>query len=129
MIDIDHFKKLNDSLGHLAGDQTLISLATLFKKYENENVFIARYGGEEFIIYQETASAREAVEIIENIQQTIRHTPLPLADNQTISITASIGLAEVESESSLLEAIRQADENLYSAKAKGRDQLIQNVLK
>ncbi|WP_307150022.1 diguanylate cyclase [Robertmurraya andreesenii] len=124
MIDIDHFKQLNDKYGHIAGDQVLMMLARIFKKYENENIKIARYGGEEFILYQRTACFEEAKKLIEEIQNEIRTTLFKIDKNQSIKVSVSIGLAEIEKNTKLEEAIKLADRNLYKAKENGRNQLV-----
>lgn len=124
MIDIDHFKNLNDTYGHLAGDKVLKQFASLLKSYEHEDLMAARYGGEEFIIYLKTDNTEQAIKIVENIQHKIRTTPFNIDNNKTVQITASMGMVKIKSEEKLQEVIRQADANLYIAKENNRDQLI-----
>lgn len=121
MVDIDHFKAINDTYGHLVGDQVLRKLSAILKKYNSEDLIIARYGGEEFIIFQK-ANMEEAIKVLENIQKEIRHTSLQIDDDLCINVTVSIGIARLERD--LVESIKRADKNLYSAKDKGRDRLI-----
>ncbi len=124
MIDIDHFKKLNDNYGHVAGDNILINVSAIFKKYEGENVIASRYGGEEFIIYLGTNAPDQGVAIIKEIQNEIRATAFKIDDDHSISISVSIGLANMKDGLLLKDIIKEADKNLYMAKEKGRDQLI-----
>lgn len=121
MIDIDHFKRLNDQYGHLFGDYILERLASLFKTYEHEDIMFARYGGEEFIVFLSAQHKAEVMSIFESLQSDIRSTIFKVEDHQT-SITVSIGLAKIEED--LEEAIKTADHYLYMAKAKGRDQVV-----
>ncbi|PWA04811.1 hypothetical protein DCC39_18640 [Pueribacillus theae] len=124
IVDIDYFKQLNDTYGHLVGDNILIEISSIFKKYECENVKVARYGGEEFIIYLKAISTKQAIKTIEGIQDEIRTTLFQVDDDLSLTVTVSIGLAMLEGESPLQDAIKQADTNLYLAKERGRDQLV-----
>lgn len=124
MLDIDHFKQINDTHGHLIGDRILILLSNILKKYMNDNVTIGRYGGEEFIIYIGNSTNDEAKEIIEEIIQEIRLTSFPISNSETIHITVSMGLTEMNDYLSLLSNVNQADQNLYMAKRNGRDCLV-----
>lgn len=125
MLDIDHFKKFNDTYGHLFGDKVLIDIANILKKYENDSVKVGRYGGEEFIIYIGNSSDEKATKIVEKIHQEIQETAFTV-EQASIHITVSIGLAELELDdpSSLVHAISQADKNLYKAKNNGRNCLV-----
>lgn len=124
MIDIDHFKQLNDTYGHLAGDHVLKQFASIFKKYECENLKVARYGGEEFIIYLKAINTEQAAKTLEKIQNEIRATLFQLDDEHSMTVTVSIGLAKFGTGSQLQDVISQADKNLYLAKEKDRDQLV-----
>ncbi|MDM5335212.1 diguanylate cyclase [Ureibacillus composti] len=124
MLDIDHFKQINDTHGHLVGDKILVLLSNILMRYRNERVTIGRYGGEEFIIYIGNSTNDEAKELIEEIIQEIRSTSFPISNSKTIHITVSIGLTEMNDHLSLLSNVNQADQNLYMAKRKGRDCLI-----
>lgn len=123
MLDIDHFKKFNDTYGHLFGDKVLINIANILKKYENDSFKVGRYGGEEFIFYIENSSNEKAAKIVEKIHQEIQETSFTV-EQALIHITVSIGLAELDEPSSLVHAISQADKNLYKAKNNGRNCLV-----
>ncbi|WP_431028744.1 diguanylate cyclase [Lysinibacillus sp. LZ02] len=124
MIDIDHFKKINDTYGHLAGDNVLIQLASIFTKQREDNMLAARYGGEEFIIYLEAATLEEAILTLEHLRQHVRNTPFEIDHSHCIHISISIGLAKLEKDVLLQDVINTADQYLYIAKERGRDQLI-----
>lgn len=124
MIDIDHFKKLNDNYGHIAGDTILIKVSSIFKKYESDHVIASRYGGEEFIIYLGINSPEQGVMIINKIQNEIRETSFKIDNDLSIPISVSIGLAKKEEGLLLKDLIKKADKNLYVAKEKGRDRLM-----
>lgn len=127
LIDIDHFKQVNDTYGHLAGDNVLIQLASIFNEKISHNMLIARYGGEEFIIYLEADTLQEAIDTLEYLRQHIRKTPFEIAVNQHIPITISIGLAQLEKTVPLKDTIHLADNYLYTAKERGRDQIISQL--
>ena len=124
MVDIDYFKQLNDTYGHIVGDDILYQIGKTFKRFESDNVTIGRYGGEEFIIHLDNTSYNEAKQLLENIRQEIRSTPYMTSQNIAIYITVSIGLTKSENNKSLLHNISFADKNLYKAKESGRDCLI-----
>ncbi|GIN91866.1 hypothetical protein J6TS1_43960 [Siminovitchia terrae] len=124
LLDIDHFKQLNDTHGHLTGDSVLREISSIFNKYESDNLKVARYGGEEFIFYLKTIYDKQAVRILEHIQNEIRTTPFHANNGIALHVTVSIGLAKFENGSRLYDVIHQADNHLYSAKNENRDQLV-----
>ncbi len=125
MVDLDHFKAVNDTHGHQAGDVALISTAKLLVSQLRTNDMVGRYGGEEFaVILPETPHAN-ALQVAERCRAKIAGTPL--VHNDTVfSVTASMGLASLPDPrvSSTEEMIRLADEALYDAKRQGRNRLI-----
>ncbi|MEX3623278.1 GGDEF domain-containing protein [Viridibacillus arvi] len=123
MVDLDYFKKLNDTYGHVVGDQILSEIGSIYKNYENEYVKVGRYGGEEFIIYQGHINFDQAVQCLESIQKEIRTTPFYIDEDLSTYVTVSIGIAELKKDMNLQEAVKLADQNLYIAKEKGRDQI------
>lgn len=124
MIDIDYFKRLNDTYGHVIGDDILCKTGEILKKYERDNLIIGRYGGEEFIVFIGDATLEHAKKVAENIRQEIRTTVFLLDNGVAIHITVSIGLAKLNRHSPLLHIVNIADQNLYKAKKNGRDCLI-----
>lgn len=140
ILDIDHFKKFNDSYGHLIGDQALITVAKILTQalstFSNEDgleYFGARYGGEEFVVVIPEASLAAALARAETIRTKIAEYNFIIRDNmgnvvhKDIRITASIGVAEVIREDAAAIAeeviIGHADQALYRAKANGRNQV------
>lgn len=126
LMDIDHFKSVNDIYGHQAGDAALIHFTQTINSMLGKNDFLARYGGEEFIVVSFGLDKIKAADVIENILKTIRSSKVCYEDKE-IRYTFSAGIADIfeDSAKSLeIEAIiNQADFKLYEAKNKGRDQI------
>lgn len=127
MIDIDHFKQINDTHGHLVGDEVLIKIAELLKKSIRGEDLVVRYGGEEFLVIMEMERARFFREKSQKVLELIQSTPIH-AGNLNLNVTVSIGAfynccSEVLS---LEDCIRNADNLLYDAKQAGRNQVIHN---
>jgi len=124
MLDIDHFKKVNDTYGHLFGDKILVEVANILKKYESNQLIVGRFGGEEFIIYLGESNLKSAKNLLENIRMEIKHTSFPYNEVEIVNITISIGVSELKIDDNILEAVYSADQNLYKAKRSGRDCLV-----
>ena len=127
LIDIDHFKLINDSYGHLVGDECLKAFAELMQdNCKRETDIIGRYGGEEFIILMSGKDVRSHHQLIHNIRLQTQNMVLNVKDLQTpVSFTISIGVCSLLGNSllSLHEVINIADEELYKCKHNGRNQL------
>ncbi len=124
ILDIDNFKKINDTYGHIVGDEALINLANLLKKHTRESDILCRWGGEEFTILLPKTSLNGAEEVSEKIRSNVEN--FSLSTNDTIiKFTISLGLAEVEfdKESHLLDTINRADKALYIAKGNGKNRV------
>ena len=125
IIDIDYFKKVNDTYGHLAGDEALKYLANILNNQsKNNGVFAGRWGGEEFIILSSSVTKEEFYNIIENIRIEVSNSTIKYNDD-VINITISVGIAEYESIDTIDTFIKKADDNLYKAKKEGRNKIIQ----
>ena len=124
LIDIDYFKNINDTYGHFAGDHVLIQLSSIFAEKNGSNMIFARYGGEEFIVYLEADTLEEAIVTLQHLRQQVRSTPFEIDDKHHIHLSISIGLAQLEQDAMLKDVIHTADQHLYIAKERGRDQLI-----
>lgn len=123
MIDIDHFKRINDGFGHLAGDEVLIRVAQELLSRIRPNESFARFGGEEFILYLPATEDADAVTFAENIRQIVSAIKHSIEDQKVIA-TLSMGLAVCEEKTcSPLALMKQADTALYASKASGRDRL------
>lgn len=125
MADIDHFKAVNDTYGHIAGDYVLQKFAEIAKSSIRESVdFMVRYGGEEFVIILHNCDKDTSFAIIENIRHKVEENTFDF-DSQEIKITCSFGLHVIdESTFTLHDLIRKADQCLYVAKNNGRNQSI-----
>lgn len=123
MLDIDFFKKVNDTWGHEMGNQALVHIASLIVKTVRKLDIPCRYGGEEFSIILPDTTLRAAVPVAERIRQAIEETPLILA-GQELNLTASLGIATYLNNQQISpeELVQQADDFLYQAKKNGRNQ-------
>jgi len=125
MIDMDHFKQLNDTHGHLAGDEALKLVGKCLNKIRDESRFVARYGGEEFAVIAADVTARQLRELAEDIRKNISRIKFS-ANGQEIGLTASLGAVHVSYAEEALKAsemISRADECLYEAKNDGRNRV------
>ncbi|WP_339686589.1 sensor domain-containing diguanylate cyclase [Gimesia maris] len=124
MSDIDHFKSFNDTYGHQAGDFVLKEVARIWKTVMPEKAIIARYGGEEFIGVLLDHEYSQAMQIAEDLRETLVNCPI-LFEGQQLQVTASFGVTEFKYPATTTnELVRIADENLYKAKESGRNQVV-----
>jgi len=124
ILDIDHFKKVNDTYGHTTGDETLRSAAARLREHIRHPDTIGRYGGEEFLIVLPNSKADAAAKQASRLCQDIRNTKIE-ANNNVLSVTVSIGIAQFRVEQENWEGfLHRADEALYKAKENGRDQWV-----
>ncbi len=122
-IDIDHFKQVNDTYGHQAGDLVLKAVTKILRAGVREMDVVGRYGGEELIVGLVGASSKDAQASAEQLRKKIAETPIKFRD-QIIKITASFGVATLSPDLNLEELIRQADMALYQAKNSGRNKVV-----
>lgn len=123
MMDIDHFKKVNDIYGHDAGDLVLKQFARTVKSAIRPMDFLGRYGGEEFMVIC-NAGSDETVRIAERVRQTVSTAPVSISEGQSLSITASFGVAGYRPGDSPETLIKRADTALYEAKKSGRNKVL-----
>jgi diguanylate cyclase (GGDEF)-like protein len=124
MIDLDHFKRYNDTYGHLAGDQALARASALLKESIRAIDYAARYGGEEFLLLLHEVALDDAMRVAERVRQRIAREKF--GEGQPVSVTVSIGVAEFpgHGETALM-LIAAADAALYEAKRSGRNRVVQ----
>jgi diguanylate cyclase (GGDEF)-like protein len=122
VIDVDHFKSINDRFGHTAGDITLQVIAKALQKSIRKSDFIARYGGEEFVLLMPGTSVKNAVAPLEKLRKAIKNIPFKFKDKQ-IEITISLGATQFRVGDTPIKAFDRADDALYEAKNTGRDRL------
>jgi two-component system cell cycle response regulator len=124
MVDIDHFKRVNDACGHPAGDEVLRQVARRLESGTRQSDQVFRYGGEEFAVLFAHTPLQEAAEVCARLLVRLRATPID-ASGSAFSITASIGLACAGGEADASDAlVERADQALYQAKADGRNRVV-----
>lgn len=124
LCDVDHFKAVNDTHGHLAGDAVLLSVVSRIVSNLRPYDSIFRYGGEEFLIALPDSTLGTAVGIAERLCQTIRAAPILIEGGPAIDATASLGVCVVGRELPLSDAMERADRALYAAKEGGRNRVV-----
>jgi len=122
IFDIDDFKKVNDSKGHVFGDQVLVDVATILKKSIRGTDLVGRYGGEEFMIIFSNTSIDVAKKISERIRQAVEN--YEFIDGLRITISGGVGQYSSET---ILELIHLADTGLYRAKRNGKNQIVSHM--
>jgi len=124
MVDIDHFKKINDTFGHTEGDQVLCKISSLLKSSVRKKDTVARYGGEEFILILPEAGLEESFVIAERIRRLVENTPFEVGQAQ-VNLTLSMGISNFPSHraKSKEELVKMADQALYEAKRGGRNKI------
>ena len=124
IIDIDHFKKINDTYGHSVGDEIITALADILRSSTNPHDLVARFGGEEFCVVLKNINQYSANEIYERIRGEVEKYSYTLKDGKNIHFTISIGALLFNEEEELEENINEADMLLYKAKNSGRNKLV-----
>ena len=123
MIDIDHFKSVNDRLGHAAGDRVLQNVAALCRAKKRESDIVARVGGEEFAVLLPETTELAAMQFAERLRKQVRESTTTV-NGQMVNVTISVGVAGASTRTSGVQALmEQADQALYQAKRSDRDQV------
>jgi len=122
LLDIDFFKRVNDTYGHIAGDDVLKVISKLIQSCLRDYDLVGRYGGEEILIIIPNADHNQSVSIFERIRKTIENERI-ISGKQEIKVTASIGIASFDQQISNKNFIQIADDALYKAKENGRNQI------
>ncbi|ABA71794.1 MULTISPECIES: diguanylate cyclase [Pseudomonas] len=122
MLDLDHFKRINDNYGHLAGDKVLKIIATVLRKRMRGNDFIARFGGEEFVLLLPATPPAVGAKLLENLRASIEACPFHFK-GERVTITISMGLAAFRPGEHSDLVLKRADQALYRAKNAGRNRV------
>lgn len=122
-MDIDHFKRVNDTYGHITGDFVLREFAQYVKSRLRHTDLVARYGGEEFVAVLHEVTLSEAEELVNDIRIAIDNRQLNF-ENNLLHHTFSAGLASFNEVESIDEVVSLADERLYAAKETGRNRVV-----
>lgn len=122
MLDLDHFKRINDGYGHLAGDKVLKIIANVLSKRLRPTDFIARFGGEEFVLLMPDSALADALAVGEVLREAIAACPFHFK-GEPVTITVSMGVAQFQPGERSDLTLKRADEALYRAKAAGRNQV------
>lgn len=124
ILDLDHFKKVNDTYGHTAGDEVLRSVAARLRTHIRHPDTIGRYGGEEFLIVLPNSEMQAAAEQASRLCQQVRKLRIDV-NEQVLSVTISVGIAQFRiGQENWEEFLRRADEAMYQAKNAGRDRWV-----
>ncbi|MDA8128788.1 MAG: diguanylate cyclase [Betaproteobacteria bacterium] len=124
IIDVDHFKPINDTYGHPVGDEVLRQLADTLKRTLREDEPLYRYGGEEFLWLLKCKSAPEARKSARRVLATVGSTPVQIDDGEILRLTVTLGLALAGEREDLASAIKRADMALYDGKRGGRNRYV-----
>ncbi len=125
LIDLDYFKKINDTFGHHVGDRVLKEFANLVLLHIRKMDYFARWGGEEFLILFPETGKSSAIQVAERIRKALNDYEIPISERESIKITASFGVAEFPTDALSYDIlIKKADERLYKAKSLGRNLVI-----
>ncbi|MEX1220778.1 MAG: GGDEF domain-containing protein [Idiomarina sp.] len=119
LLDVDHFKRINDNHGHLVGDEVLVALTQVLQKGTRSMDLVGRWGGEEFLVICPDADARVAYQVAERLLQHVSAEPLA----HGVSATVSIGIATSTANSTAESMLQVADQYMYEAKAAGRNRI------
>lgn len=123
MVDIDHFKQINDTFGHIAGDYVIQHIARILKDGVRKDDIVARFGGEEFMVFLQGQSLEEAKIAAERMRACIADADVPFA-GEILRVTVSIGGAKKLAKDDIDQIIQAADVALYQAKEAGRNQTV-----
>lgn len=122
IIDIDHFKKVNDTYGHLVGDKVISRVGKILKQSCRKSDIVCRYGGEEFLIILQNTTYHQACFVAENLRKKIAEKPVETEEaDQQVHVTASTGISQMVHGENYTVALKRADDALYESKNAGRN--------
>lgn len=123
LLDIDHFKQINDTRGHASGDLVLAAVGGMLGRFVREDDLVARWGGEEFVVALPGSDHTTGLSIAERLRETLAELELVDAEGRALAVTASIGLTTLGPGDDVDTLMRRADEAMYLAKAAGRNRV------
>ncbi len=123
MIDIDHFKQINDTYGHAIGDEVIQKLSSIMQESQRKSDVIARYGGEEFLILLPDTPYESAKEVAQKLRKKVEESFVETHNDEKIRFSVSIGVATINKEDSCQKLMHNADKALYQAKESGRNRV------
>jgi diguanylate cyclase len=122
MLDLDHFKRINDNYGHLAGDKVLKIIASVLRKRLRGTDFVARFGGEEFVLLMPSTAPAAGLKMLEILRASIEACPFHFK-GEPVTITLSSGMTAFRTGEHSDQALKRADQALYRAKSAGRNRV------
>ena len=120
MVDLDHFKQVNDTYGHDHGDAVLVQVSGIIKDSLRETDIVARWGGGEFLVLLPKTNIEQGVSVAETIRKNIAERPI-IFDGVKHKVTSTLGIASYNTHSNFEETIQHADKALYEGKNQGRN--------
>ncbi len=123
MVDLDHFKKINDTWGHNAGDIVLREVAHYLLKNIRRYDQVCRYGGEEFVILLPSTDPRKAKRVLDRLRRGLKRRRIDVGNGETLSVSASFGISALDPEEPIMASIDHADQAMYQAKQAGRNRV------
>jgi diguanylate cyclase (GGDEF)-like protein len=124
MVDIDHFKRVNDTWGHQAGDSVLVSVAQAIQREVVSEGILCRYGGEELAVFFPEKQSRDILPLMEKVRSSIETLKVPVGKKKEVSVTVSCGISHrTKATQSIVDVIQSADRALYRAKESGRNRV------
>jgi len=124
MFDLDRFKRINDTYGHMIGDRVLTMVGNVMRREFRSSDIIARFGGEEFVAILPGLSIEQSIDVAKRIANAIRDEAVALNDGNFIHVTSSIGVTQYQQNESIEATFKRVDDLLYRAKATGRDTVV-----
>ncbi|WP_404300935.1 GGDEF domain-containing protein [Alicycliphilus denitrificans] len=124
LLDLDHFKTINDTHGHAAGDVALQAFARMVRACVRSSDILARWGGEEFLLLMSNTQAADGMRLMERVRATVAATPVVLPDGTALHLTVSTGLAQLAPHEGSEALLHRADTALYQAKHQGRNRVL-----
>lgn len=124
MVDIDHFKRINDTFGHAVGDTVLVQTSLFLSSSLRPMDILFRYGGEEFLMYLPSVGKTEALSALNRIRETLANNRQIVGESEDVTITASFGVTALDPLADIATSIDRADQALYEAKRRGRNQVV-----